>query len=220
MLYPKDPMQSAAERAYSQIRSLILAGELAPGMQLKEEELAERCGVSRTPVRDALRRLESEFFITRSDSQRSFVARQSLDEIGEIFTLRAMLEGHVAARAAMRGGPALAARLHELVDDDCDADDVETFLVNNARFHAAIVDASDSELMRALLPRLTAQPIVYRTAQSYTTAQRRQSLAEHRELVEAIANGDGEWARAVMTSHIRRAFHVFETAFRSATEPK
>jgi DNA-binding GntR family transcriptional regulator len=210
-------MQSAADRAYRQIRGLILAGELGPGDQLKEEDLAVRCGVSRTPVRDALRRLESEFFISRSDSQRSFVASHSVDEINEIFTLRAMLEGHVAARAAERGGPALARDLGQLVGGDAVASDVEAFLDNNARFHAAVVEAAETELLRAMLPRLTAQPIVYRTAQSYTHAQRLRSLAEHRELVEAIGNRDGEWARAVMTAHIRRAFHVFATAFRAAS---
>jgi DNA-binding GntR family transcriptional regulator len=171
-------------------------------------------------VRDALRRLESEFFVSRSDSQRSYVADHSVDEINEIFAVRAMLEGHVAARAAERGGPGLAGRLAPLVGREADADNVEAFLANNAAFHAAVVAAADTDLMRAMLPRLTAQPIVYRTAQSYTSAQRRQSIQEHRELVDAIANRDAEWARAVMTAHIRRAFHVFEAAFRSASVRK
>jgi DNA-binding GntR family transcriptional regulator len=213
-------MSNAATRAYELIRTMILIGELPPGSQLKEEDLAERCGVSRTPVRDALRRLESEFFVSRSDSQRSYVADHSVDEINEIFAVRAMLEGHVAARAAERGGPGLAGRLAPLVGREADADNVEAFLANNAAFHAAVVAAADTDLMRAMLPRLTAQPIVYRTAQSYTSAQRRQSIQEHRELVDAIANRDAEWARAVMTAHIRRAFHVFEAAFRSASVRK
>ena len=104
-------MSTAADKAYSGIRTLILDGSLAAGEQLKEEELADRIGVSRTPIRDALRRLESEFFVTRSDSQRSFVADQSVEDIDEIFTLRAMLEGHVAARAAT------VAQLREVVED-------------------------------------------------------------------------------------------------------
>ena len=213
-------MLSATERAYTQIRLLILSGELAPGDQLKEEELADRCGVSRTPVREALRRLEGEFFIERSDSQRSFVAQPSIDEINEIFAVRALLEGHAAARAAERGGSPLADHLRGLVGDDLCADDIELFLDRNAAFHAAIIEAADSELLRSMLPRLTAQPIVYRTAQSYSREQRLRSIAEHRELVEAIAMRDAEWARAVMTAHIRRAFHVFEAAFRSASSRK
>ena len=67
-------MTRAADRAYAEIRSLILSGDAAPGTQLTEEQLADICGVSRTPVRDALRRLEAELYIVRSGSQRAFVA--------------------------------------------------------------------------------------------------------------------------------------------------
>jgi DNA-binding GntR family transcriptional regulator len=209
-------MQNATDRAYNKVRTLILTGELVPGMQLKEEELAVRCGVSRTPVRDALRRLENEFYISRSDSQRSYVAKHSVEEISEIFTLRAMLEGYVAARAAERGGTELAERLRGLAGDEDDCDEVEVFLAKNSRFHAALLEAADSELMRSILPRLILQPIVYRTAKSYSVEQRRQSIAEHAEIVKAIAARDGEWARAVMTSHIRRAYHEFASAYDGA----
>ena len=85
-------MSRASDRAYSHIRSMILSGELQPGSQIREEALAELCGVSRTPVRDALRRLEAELFIRRNESQRSFVADWSLDDLEEAFQLRAMLE--------------------------------------------------------------------------------------------------------------------------------
>lgn len=205
-------MSSAADKAYMGIRSLILDGALKAGEQLKEEELAERIGVSRTPIRDALRRLEVEFFVTRSDSQRSFVADQSVEDIDEIFTLRAMLEGHVAARAAAVGGPELAARLREIVSAAGDPRDVDAFLDHNADFHAEILAGAGSERLATMLSRLVSQPIVHRTARNYDKGQFERSLAEHRELVEAIERGDAEWARSVMTSHIRRAFHVFEEA--------
>ena len=95
-------MSRASDRAYSHIRSMILSGELQPGLQIREEALAELCGVSRTPVRDALRRLEAELFIRRNESQRSFVADWSLDDLEEAFQLRAMLEAYAARRAATR----------------------------------------------------------------------------------------------------------------------
>ena len=213
-------MSTAADKAYSGIRTLILDGSLAAGEQLKEEELADRIGVSRTPIRDALRRLESEFFVTRSDSQRSFVADQSVEDIDEIFTLRAMLEGHVAARAATVGGPELAAKLREIVDSAGDPADVDGFLDHNADFHAELLAGAGSERLATMLARLVSQPIVHRTARHYDAAQFERSLAEHRELVDAIDRGDAEWARSVMTSHIRRAFHVFEAATQSLNREK
>lgn len=213
-------MFSAADKAYTGIRSLILDGQLAPGEQLREEELAERIGVSRTPIRDALRRLEAEFFVTRSDSQRSFVADQSVEDIDEVFTLRAMLEGHAAARAAAVGGPVLAKRLRKIVDKAGDDWDVDGFLDHNADFHAEIIAGAGSELLAMMLARLVSQPVVHRTARVYDKRQFERSLFEHRELVEAIERGDAEWARSVMTSHIRRAFHVFEEAAQALKREK
>jgi len=74
-------MSEASERAYQKIKAMMLSGELEPGAQLGEAYLAERCGVSRTPVREALNRLESEMFVVRSESQRTFVAQWSLSDV-------------------------------------------------------------------------------------------------------------------------------------------
>jgi DNA-binding transcriptional regulator YhcF (GntR family) len=101
----------ASDRAYEAIRSMILSGELPAGAQLAEEALAERCGVSRTPVREALRRLESDLLVTRTDTQRSFVADWSIDDVADAFELRAVLEGKAARRAAERMTDAALARI-------------------------------------------------------------------------------------------------------------
>jgi DNA-binding GntR family transcriptional regulator len=93
---------------------MILSGALAPGSQIREEQLAESCGVSRTPVRDALNRLESELLIRRSESQRSFVANWSIDDVEEAFILREMLEGLAARRAAERIGRDQLQKLQQL----------------------------------------------------------------------------------------------------------
>ncbi len=95
-------MSRASDRAYDGIRGMIISGELAAGAPLGEEALAERCGVSRTPVREALRRLEGEMLVRRTESQRSFVADWSLDDIEDVFELRGILESRAARRAAER----------------------------------------------------------------------------------------------------------------------
>lgn len=209
-------MSRASDRAYDAIRNLILTGTLAPGTQVKEEELADLCGVSRTPVRDAMHRLEAEMFIQRSDSQRSFVSNWSNEDVDELFTLRTMLEGHAAARAAERVTPEILDALHRNIATIGDAihrpePDVDAFLTMNAVFHGLIVQAAASHQLATMLNRLVLQPIVHRTALRYDADQLARSLSEHVEIVAALEQRDGDWARAVMTSHIRRAFHVYRS---------
>ncbi len=210
-------MSNASQRAYAEIRSLILSGDAPPGSPLTEEALADICGVSRTPVREALRRLEAELYVVRSDSQRLLVADWSRDDLGEMFTLRAMLEAHAAARAALRidAGTlvdlrACNARITAAVGQA--EPDVATFLVENRRFHEIITSAAASPRLAAMLAALVEQPVVRRTAARYGQAELARSAHEHGELIQACAARDADWARAVMTGHIRRAFHAFSAA--------
>lgn len=208
-------MSKAADKAYGLIRERIASGAFTPGMQLTEEVLAELCGVSRTPIRDALRRLETEFFIQRADNQRSFVARWTEDDVQEMFALRAMLEGHAAARACERIEADSVAALHRhnaIIEDLAavpDAIDIEQFLSANRAFHRTILDAAGSHRLAELLQRLVEQPVVMRTALSYSRDEVTTSRREHAELIAAIDSRDPDWARAVMTAHIHRAFHAF-----------
>lgn len=222
-------MSKAADKAYQLIRARIGSGEFTPGMQLTEELLAELCGVSRTPIRDALRRLESEFFIRRADNQRSFVAHWTLDDVQEMFALRAMLEGHAAARASERVNPATveALRHHNgviaTIADSQGQLDIETFLEANRAFHRTLLDAAGSRRLAELLQRLVEQPVVNRTARSYGRDEVTTSRREHDELIAAIEAADPSWARAVMTAHIHRASHAFQRsldpgALKSAAE--
>jgi DNA-binding GntR family transcriptional regulator len=206
-------MSKASDQAYDELRRRILSGELAAGTQLKEEELALLCGVSRTPVRDAIRRLEAELFVRRTDSQRSFVAEWTLDDIEEVFTLRGMLEGYAARRAARRAGPEQIARLGEINEQlrvvlAAEQLDVEAYLAANAAFHSLILETAASERLAGLLGRLFLQPVVQQTAMAYDRAQLDRSYYEHTEITAAFAQGDPDWAEALMIAHIRRALHA------------
>lgn len=206
-------MKTAAEDAYRMLMDMILSGELPPGHQLKEEELAQICGVSRTPVREAIRLLETELFVRRSDSKRSYVAEWTEEDVAEVFTLRGILEAHAVRLAAERIDEAALAALREtnaemrqvLATDDLPVAD---FLALNARFHSLILHAAASDRLAGLLGRLVLQPVVHRTVLAYEREQVNRSLAEHEEITEALARRDGEWADALMTAHIRRAFYA------------
>ncbi|WP_421838144.1 GntR family transcriptional regulator [Novosphingobium sp.] len=213
-------MSRASDRAYSAIRNMILSGELPAGAQLGEEALAEMCGVSRTPVREALRRLEADMLVGRTDTQRTFVADWSIDDVADAFELRAMLEARAARRAAERMTEAALARIraanrilsaaiqHPLPD-------VAGFLDGNREFHAIILEVAGSRRLAALLGTLIEQPVVLRTARQYSREELRRSHAEHEELTAAFARRDGAWAEAIMTSHILRAYHAYADAHRA-----
>lgn len=211
-------MSKAMDTAYRFIRGAILDGSFAAGEQLREEHLAEACGVSRTPVREALRRLESEHFIRRTGSQRTFVADWSLDEIEESFLLRAMLESRAAARAAVRiddSAIALLANHNRAISDMVKTGriDVESFLEHNREFHAIITRSAGSERLSSLLAGLIEQPIVVRTVRQYSRDQIDRSITEHEQIITAFKRRDPQWASAIMTAHVHRAYHTYRDAF-------
>jgi DNA-binding GntR family transcriptional regulator len=216
-------MSRASDRAYNLIRNMILSGELQPGAQIGEEALAELCGVSRTPVRDALRRLEAELFIRRNESQRSFVADWSLDDLEEAFQLRSMLEAHAAKRAAVRISWDQLARLRShnaMIKQAIEADvpDVPRFLDHNRQFHAIILEAAGSDRLSGMLGQVIEQPVVLRTALQYDLENLKRSHHEHDELLAAFDLRDGDWAAALMTAHIRRAFHAYAEAHKRGAD--
>lgn len=213
-------MSRASDRAYGAIRNMILSGELPAGAQLGEEALAEMCGVSRTPVREALRRLEADMLVGRTDTQRTFVADWSIDDVADAFELRAMLEGRAARRAAERMTDVAMARIRGANRSLATAiqqpvPDVAGFLDGNREFHAIILEVAGSRRLAALLGTLIEQPVVLRTARQYSREELRRSHAEHEELTAAFARRDGAWAEAIMTSHILRAYHAYADAHRA-----
>ncbi|MEO0411537.1 MAG: GntR family transcriptional regulator [Pseudomonadota bacterium] len=211
-------MSKAIDKAYSRIRDGIISGELSPGQHLKEEELAELCQVSRTPIRDALRRLEADYFVERHDNQRVFVAAWTEGDIDDIFELRAMLEGFAAARAAryITLDQIAQMRSHHTaiqaaVTDDGRIDE-DLFLGHNRAFHKIILDAAQSTRLAIMLQRLVEQPVVLRTLVSYREKDLARSIGQHDEILDALTAHDGVWANAVMTSHIHHAQRVYRRA--------
>ena len=210
-------MSTASDTAYEKIRSYLLARKVRPGERLTEEKLSEIAGVSRTPVREAVQRLERELLLMRTASNRIMVPDWGEDEIDEMFTLRQMLEGHAAERAATRLSLAdieelarINQELHEAVA--LDEPDVTRFLDANRLFHEAVTSAANSPRLGQILAMLVEQPVVLHTAREYSIEDLKQSARDHEELIAAFRARDPHWARAVMGSHLRRAFHVFADA--------
>jgi DNA-binding GntR family transcriptional regulator len=218
-------MAKAAERAYSQIRSWLVAGDFGPGVKLREEDLALRTGVSRTPVREALRRLAAEGLVEFQAGRGVKVVSWTSRDLDEIFSLRALLEGYGAGQAAERAKPDDLDDLTALCDQ-MDTIAEQTYRAGphingelpeslqrayahlselNNSFQKAVLNAADNAQLNVLMSGLVSAPLVQRTFMQYSDQRLARSMAHHRELVEALKAGDPAWATAVMTAHIRSA---------------
>ena len=206
-------MAKAVDSAYRAIREGILAGTFAQGSHITARQLAEATGLSRTPVREAMRRLDAEGMISLIPNRGAFVASWSDSEIEQIYELRVLLESFAAQTAAERINDAQRDRLKELAVEmthlvEQRPVDVEAIAEVNDKFHKRVLEACGNPRLRDLLGAITEVPLQLSTFRRYSVDELRRSAAQHAELVAALTVGDADWARSVMTSHIRSARHT------------
>ncbi|MDE2305120.1 MAG: GntR family transcriptional regulator [Gammaproteobacteria bacterium] len=198
----------AAERAYVTVREGILCGTYAAGSRLTETEVAQAAGVSRTPVREALRRLHAEGLVEFEPNHGAVVAAFELEDAEEIFELRSLLEPICARRAAERATPELVAELRALAEQqvaECarrGPGHLSRIGELNDRFHRAVQRAAASPRLAKTLAGLIEAPLILRTFAQYSSGELQRSADQHLELVQAIAARDGVWAHSVMRAHI------------------
>lgn len=218
------PSAGAVDRVYASLRGGILDGTYPEGARLGEVELAESLGVSRTPVREALRRLGSEGLVETLPNKGARVRTWSTRELEGIFDLRALLEGHAAALAAPRISDADLAVIADLVarmeaaTADGRAPDYDLITDLNGRFHTAVTAAAGNPLLPEVVRSLVHVPIVVRTFRLYSPERLRRSMRQHRELLDALTAHDASWAEAVMRTHILSARPVLLTAKRDVDD--
>jgi len=207
-------MAAAVDKAYLAIREGIIEGRFTPGSHLTAQELGVAAGLSRTPVREAMRRLHAEGLIEFIPHRGAFVTRIDEREINDIYDLRVALEGYAAAAAAKNVTPeqlaelqALAQEMRRLVKSDPETR-AESLSELNNRFHKLVVAASHNQRLQSTLASIVDVPLVLRTFRRYDLSELERSTNQHVELVSALASHDGEWARSVMTSHILSAQHT------------
>jgi len=210
---------SATERAYTTIRQGILSGAHAPASHLREEELAAQVGVSRTPVREALRRLAAEGLLEVTPNRGVRVSAWSERDLQEIFELRALLESYGARlaagripAAAVQELAALAERM-ELMAGGRAPDRLERVAEINNQFHQGVLAAAANDRLVALLGHVVQVPLVQHTFRRYAAAELGRSLAQHREILEALRHRDPAWAESAMRSHILGARNVVGRGF-------
>jgi DNA-binding GntR family transcriptional regulator len=206
------------------VRDLILRGEFAAGARLGEVELAERLGVSRTPVREALTRLAAEGLVEIIPNRGARVSSWTVAELEAVFDLRATLEPRLTALAVPRAAAEDIAALDDLaaemtkVGSPGPGQDLDAIVPLNREFHERLVALADQPAMASALAGAVHTPIVLRNFHAYDDASLRRSLAHHAEIVAAIRAGDQAWAQAVMTAHIHNARAVMVRAAAAAAQ--
>ena len=188
------------------LRDAIVGGELRPGERLKEAALAESFELSRTPGREALRVLQIEGLVEFAPNRGATVRSYSVDDLREIYSLRALLEGHAARRAAQWMTPETLDRLHAMCERFAtlratDAPVLE-LVAENLAFHKAIMDAAGSPRLADIARRVVEMPLIYRTYRWYSPEQRQHAEREHFQLLRAFEVHDAERAELVMKHHI------------------
>ncbi len=210
--------------AYDYIRKRILNGEFPPGVALMTNVLSTQIGVSRTPVRDALRQLEVDGLVTIQARLGASVKKMDLKEFREMCELRLALESYAAGLAArehsesdlreMRFAVEMMRRLTEKIEATGEEQGHLAELVReDVRFHVAIMTAAKNDLMKAeilrlhLINRVVSGPVPGESnpqlAQAERNTRRRLVLAEHEEIFQAVENSDSVAARAAMERHIQ-----------------
>ena len=206
-------MVKAVDSAYETIRDGIRSGKYPPGSHLTAQALAEASGFSRTPVREAMRRLHAEALIQFIPNRGAFVATWTKREIEQIYDLRILLESFAAREAASHISDQQLQDLQKIANDmnaitQSAKPDLEKVTALNDEFHKLVLEASGNERLRSLLGSIVEVPLVLNTFRSYSIKQIRRSAAQHLELINAFEAREPEWAGAIMTAHILSARHT------------
>ena len=194
--------------AYTLILEAIDAGTYRPGDRLVESELAERFGVSRTPIREALQRLETQSMLTR-DGRSLIVASLDHNQLAELYVVRAELEGLAARLAARHASPEEMRVLREMVEADrLLLNDPRALSRANRRFHKLIHLASHNRYLVQQLDLVHRSMALLASTSLAAEGRTETALAEHDAIVRAIESRDEEAAQSALRAHISKAFET------------
>jgi len=189
------------------IRSAILDGVLSSGEWLREESLSKDLGVSRTPLREALNRLEEEGLVQRTPGSGARVATLTAEDMSVVYQVRGSLESMAARAAAQRGGSSAKARLellHGQLWETAQAEDSNAFNRVNIEFHRALKSMADNAYLARLLSTVETAIRLFGT-RTYSAKRMAEVVAEHEAIVAAIVAGDGDEAARAAEGHAARA---------------
>jgi DNA-binding GntR family transcriptional regulator len=197
------------------IRKGIKEGRFVPGQRLVEADLTQQFDVSRGPLREAMRRLSSEGLVMIEPHKGAIVRKLSREDVGEIFTVRELLEGLAARLAAENitkgdNRKRMTAILREM-QKHYDDNDIPAYMASNEKFHDLIVEISGNDYLRTLVSQLRIPLYRYQFHRLMDATSKRHSMADHKAIAAAILDGNPAKAERSMRKHVSNGRSFVET---------
>ncbi len=215
--------QPLRDMVFDVLMNAIMQGQLSPGERLLEVQLADEMGVSRTPVREAIRRLELEGFVVMVPRKGAYVAGLSVDDVESVYEIRTALETLAVRLAAQRMEADDYRQLDELalkMQATWQERNVDQWVALDAHFHELLYKFSRNERLVQMMSNIMEQLSRYRIISLANVEVRQNSLAEHQNLIEALKRRDSEMAAAAAALHIENTKHsllkMLQTKFAAA----
>lgn len=187
------------------LRQQIYAHELQPGSWIDEQALAANFGISRTPMREALKVLAAEGLVRLEPRRGCYVAELSEEDLDEIFPVMALLEGRVAFEAATKASPSdleYLSAIHEQLERHAAANDPDRFFEANQTFHNALQKIAGNRWLKQMIDDMRKVIKLTRRDSLRLEGRLRQSLTEHRAILKALLDRDAETAGRAMHDHL------------------
>jgi DNA-binding GntR family transcriptional regulator len=214
-----DTYRPLRDVVFETLRDAIIQGKLKPGERLMEIQLAEEMGVSRTPVREAMRKLELEGLIVMVPRKGAYVAGISVKDIVDIFEVRAALESLAAGLAAERITEEELEELERALVQISEAgSNIDAVVRTDTGFHEIIYRASRNQRLLQIITNLQEHIQRFRTTSLSRPGRTKTAIEEHRQIVEAISERNVELAQALAREHIENAEQSLLSALREATD--
>jgi DNA-binding GntR family transcriptional regulator len=199
---------STTDAVTDALREAILDGTLGPSTWLREDDLSRQFNVSRTPVREALRRLTDERLTVREANRGTVVAPMSIDDVLAVYTVRETLEGMAARMAARRHPPGLVnalAAVQKEMAAAAETHDTPALVRHNLEFHRLLRQASGNPYLDRFLVQVEHAVRRFGVSTFDAPGRTEQALAEHKSIIEAVAAGDPDLAERRAAEHMRYA---------------
>jgi DNA-binding GntR family transcriptional regulator len=201
----------ARDLVLRKLRGAILSGRFRPGQRLRERELVERMGVSRTPIREALRKLELEGLVTTVPYKGPVVTRPTLDDARELYEARAALEGRAVALFTQRRDPRALIQMRTAIGRGRRAvlrGRAAGVLAANNAFHDTLAAGCGNALLEMLISNLRDRIVLLRVRSLAQPGRQAKSIAEHRAILRLIERGRADAARRLTEQHIMHAWRA------------